>query len=67
MAMQVTRLHTYWQPEQAHTVIEFLDMLREQLWELHGEQIIEMLRQASDSEHIDEKQAQFEFDDDIDF
>ena len=33
MTMKVTRLTTYWSPVEAATAIEFLDLLREALWE----------------------------------
>lgn len=67
MSMKVTRLTTHWSPAEAHTIIEFLDHLRDQLWETHGDQIISLLQEASVSQLIDELQTQIEFDDDIDF
>jgi len=67
MSMKVTRLYTHWEAAQAQAIIEFLDHLREQLWEIHGDQIVEMLREASDTQDINEQQAEFEFDDDIEF
>ncbi len=33
MTMQVTRLTTYWSIDEAATVIEILDSLRDALWE----------------------------------
>jgi hypothetical protein len=40
MSMHVSRLHTYWTPEQAAEMLELLDQLRDQLWETYGDQII---------------------------
>ncbi len=67
MTMKVTRLYTHWDAEQAHTVIAFLDELREQLCEIYGDQIADMLRAASSDNLLDEQQAEFDFDDDIGF
>ncbi len=67
MTMKVTRLYTHWDAEQAHTVIAFLDELREQLCEIYGDQIADMLRAASSDNLLDEQQTEFDFDDDIGF
>ena len=39
----------------------------DQLWEVHGDQIIEMLRETSATQIVDEYQTGLEFDDDIEF
>jgi hypothetical protein len=67
VSMKITRLPTYWTVEQAHTVIEFLEVLREQLWENHGDMIVGMLREASEDKAWQEAQGTFEFDDEIEF
>ncbi len=67
MSMKVTRLYIYWTAEEAHTVIEFLDILRDQLWEAYGDEIVDMLRDASANQTQHEDQVAFEFDDDVDF
>ena len=67
MTMKITRVHTHWTAEEAHTVIEFLDGLRDQLWHSYGDSIVEMLRHASVNNAQHEDQVAFEFDDDIDF
>ncbi len=67
MSMEVTRLHTYWSAEEAHSVIEFLEVLREQLWENYGDAIVDMLREASAEQVWQKAQTKFEFDDDITF
>jgi hypothetical protein len=65
--MKVTRLYTHWTPEEAHTIIEFLDRLRDQLCDIYGDQIVSLLREACVSQDIDERQTELEFDDDIEF
>ena len=67
MTMNTTRLTTYWTVEEAATVIDFLDRLREALWETYGEQITEMHREAYDDGIRDTHQRAFEFDDEIPF
>ena len=67
MTMKVTRLYTHWDAEQAHTVIAFIDELRDQLCEIYGDQIEEMLRAASSHTIAQEQQSEPEFDDDIGF
>jgi len=67
MTMKITRVPTHWTPEEAHTVIEFLDVLRDQLWHSYGDSVVDMLRQASANEACHDDQVAFEFDDDIDF
>jgi len=67
MSMKVTRLYTHWTPTEAHTIIEFLDLLRDQLSDIYGDQIVSLLREASVSQDIAELQAELEFDDDIEF
>jgi len=38
------KIPDYWSPEQALAVYEFLDDLRERVWDRYGEQITERLR-----------------------
>ncbi len=66
-SMKVTRLPTHWTAEEAHTVIEFLDILRDQLWETYGDRVIDMLHETSANQSQQEDQVAFEFDDDIKF
>ena len=67
MSMKITRVHTHWTAEEVHTVIEFLDVLRDQLWDSYGDSIVEMLRHTSVNETCHDGQVTFEFDDDINF
>lgn len=64
MSMKVTRLYTYWSAHHAHTVIEFLDILRDDLWAQYGDEIIEAAWE--DREQSDADQLQLPgFDDDL--
>jgi hypothetical protein len=67
MSMKVTRLYTYWDAPEAHAVIEFLEVLRDQLWEIYGDQIVDLLREASVTQVVNEHQGELEFDDDLEF
>ena len=67
MTMKVTRLTTYWTIDEAATAIDFLDRLRDALWETYGEQIIKMHREADDTRFRDINQGELGFDDDIPF
>ena len=67
MTMKVTRLYTHWDAEQAHTVIAFIDELRDQLCDIYGDQIVEMLRAASTDNLLEEQQTELDFDDKIEF
>ena len=67
MVMKIARVHTHWTAEEAHTVIEFLDVLRDELWHSYGDSVVDMLRQASVNEACHDDQVPFEFDDDINF
>jgi len=65
MTMNTTRLTMYWTIDEAATAIDFLDTLRDALWETYGEQIIRMHREACDDCIRDTSQGEFEFDDEI--
>lgn len=44
MKRRASVLPTYWTPEQALAVFEVIDALRDQLWDLHGLQIQQAMR-----------------------
>jgi len=67
MTMKVTRLTTYWTIDEAATAIEFLDILRDALWETYGAHITEMHREAYDNRFQDINQCELGFDDDLPF
>jgi hypothetical protein len=47
MTMRVSKITTYLRPEDAHTIVEFLDQLREMLMQTYGDEIMAMQREAS--------------------
>lgn len=65
MSLSITHLPTHWDTAEAYTVIAFLDVLRDQLWETYGEDITAMLQDASDV--ANERQIELAFDDDLNF
>ena len=67
MTMKVTRLTTYWTIDEAATAIDFLDRLRDALWETYGEQIIKMHCETDDNRIQDINQCELGFDDDTPF
>lgn len=67
MTMRLTQLTTHWTADEAHTVIEFLDRLRDTLWATYGDEIIEMLKAASDNNPDDCDRLDSDFDDEITF
>jgi hypothetical protein len=67
MTMKVTRLTMYWTIDEAATAIDFLDRLRDALWETYGEQITQWHREADDNRIQDVNQCELGFDDDIPF
>jgi len=67
MSMNTTRLVTFWSAGQAHDVIEFLDILRDELWETYGEKIIAMRLEAEQCDPMREDQYALPFEDDDNF
>jgi hypothetical protein len=66
MTMRLTQLTTHWTADEAHTVIEFLDMLRDILWAAYGDEIIAMLKEST-NDADDNHKLDPEFDDEINF
>lgn len=67
MNWKVTRINTWWSAEEASNVLSFLDELRDQLWETHGDQISALRLAELDSQVDDERQAELKLDNHIDF
>ena len=62
------RIPDYWSPEQALAVYEFLDDLRERIWDQYREQIQEQYRiDCGGGEDNDAQPDLFELDDEIPF
>ena len=47
MTMRVNQITTHLRPEDAHTIIEFLDQLRAMLIATYGDEIVALLQEAS--------------------
>lgn len=67
MTMKFTQLTTYWDARDASTVVEFIDLLRDLLWETYGDEITEMHQEASGNNLEDDESPDPEFDDNITF
>ncbi len=65
--MKTMRLRTYWSASEAHTVFEFLDELKELIWENYGDEITEMLRDAFYEQQANKNQPRLPFDDEEPF
>lgn len=40
----------YWSPREAATILDYLDRLRDLVWDLYGEEIIELRQQEGESD-----------------
>ena len=47
MSMRIIKIVTHLRPEDAHTLIEFIDAVRDTLMQTYGAQIRAMLQQAT--------------------
>ena len=56
-----------WNAGEAHDVIEFLDILRDQLWETYGDRIIAMRLEAEEQRTEHEEQIRLAFDEEEPF
>ena len=59
MTMRVNQITTHLRPEDAYTIIEFLDQLREMLIATYGDEIVALLQEASQQpdERMDDRDA----------
>ena len=67
MSMKFTQLVTYWQADEALQMIDFLDQLRDKLWETYGEEIQQMHRDRAYDHSNDDKLRNSPFNDDVEF
>ena len=65
--MKLTQLLTHWGPDEALTMIQLLDQLKELLWSAYAEQIIRQEYANQQHRRIDEEQLTLEFEDPIRF
>ena len=50
MSMRVNKIITHLRPDEAYTLVEFLDQLRDMLMETYGDEMRAMLQEASQRE-----------------
>jgi hypothetical protein len=50
MSMRVSKIITYLRPDEAYTLVEFLDQLRDMLMQTYGDEMRAMLQEASQRE-----------------
>lgn len=63
--MKLSYLKTHWTPEQAHTILSFLDDIRDTLWRTYGSEIIEYYQQQNTKDHYQDKNTFDDWEDDI--
>ena len=59
MTMRVSQITTHLRPEDAYTIVEFLDQLRAMLMQTYGDEIVALLQEASQQpdERMDDHDA----------
>ena len=59
MTMRVNQITTHLRPEDAYTIVEFLDQLRAMLMQTYGDEIVALLQEASQQpdERMDDHDA----------
>ena len=67
MTMKFSQLTTYWEAEEAHAVIAFLDELRDLLWATYGDHIVQNLQNTTPKRVLTEEQLDLNFGDKIPF
>jgi len=67
MTMKLSQLKTHWNADDAHTVITFLDELRDVIWATYGDDIVEMLQDATSCHAPSNEPDDPELNDDLPF
>jgi len=63
--MRTLKITTYWTPEEADCIDQFLDDFKQELWQCYGDDIVQMYKTIhADQQKCDEKE---ESDDDLPF
>lgn len=63
--MRILKIVTYWTPEEADGIYQFMDELKEALWQSYGDDIAKMHHDIHDKQQLSD--AQSGFDDEIPF
>ena len=68
MSLKYVQLATHWEVDEVLEIIDFIDHLRDRLFETYGEEIRQQIQQECRHEYItDEEQMNLDFDDQIPF
>jgi len=67
MTLKTNRLRTYWNADDAHLGIGFLDELRDILWATYGDGIITLHRDRAEQARLQDAQLDLPLDDPIEF
>ena len=67
MSWKVMRVNTWWSAEEACTMLTFLDELRDQLWNTHGDQITAYRLAVLEAQNRDQNQGRLDLEEPIDF
>lgn len=67
MTMKMTQLITHWEADEALSMIQFLDEIKELLWRTYGEEIIRQEYADLNHHQRDKVQLSLDFDDQITF
>lgn len=67
MTRQFSQLITHWDADEALSVIQFLDELRDLLWRTYGDDILQQQMQLHDHNDRNDATDEWEIEDDIPF
>ena len=67
MSWKVIRLNTWWSAEETCAMLSFIDELRDQLWETHGDRITAYRLAELDAQKADDAQGKLDLEVPLDF
>lgn len=62
--MKLSYLKTHWTPEEAHTILTFLDDVRDVLWRTYRDEIVEYYQQQYSPDQWQDEKAMIDWKDD---
>ncbi|MDO8846615.1 hypothetical protein [Methylicorpusculum sp.] len=57
--MKILKITTHWTPEEADCVYQFLDDLKEAIWQRYGEDILDMYKTIQDEQQAEHEECDF--------
>ncbi|WP_404357097.1 hypothetical protein [Methylotuvimicrobium sp. KM1] len=57
--MKILRITTHWTPEEADCVYQFLDDLKEAIWQCYGEDILDLYKTIPDEQQAGPEESDF--------